>query len=51
MRAALERCGRHLLGAAGFSALVNLLYIVPTLSMLQVYDRWCRRKGCRRSAS
>ena len=45
MRAALERCRRHLLGAAGFSALVNLLYIVPTLYMLQVYDRVVPTQG------
>ena len=25
--------------AAGFSALVNLLYLTPTLYMMQVYDR------------
>ncbi|WP_184112178.1 type I secretion system permease/ATPase [Sphingomonas abaci] len=45
MRAALERCRRHLIGAAGFSALVNLLYIVPTLYMLQVYDRVVPTQG------
>ncbi len=39
MRAALDSCRRHIVAAAGFSALVNLLYIVPTLYMLQVYDR------------
>ena len=39
MRAALDTCRRHFLAAAGFSALVNLLYIVPTIYMLQVYDR------------
>jgi ATP-binding cassette subfamily C protein len=39
MRAALDTCRRHIVAAAGFSALVNLLYIVPTLYMLQVYDR------------
>ena len=45
MRAALERCRQHLIGAAGFSALVNLLYIVPTLYMLQVYDRVVPTQG------
>ena len=29
-----------MLCAAAFSALVNLLYLVPTLYMLQVYDRY-----------
>ncbi|MDO1558993.1 type I secretion system permease/ATPase [Brevundimonas sp. 2R-24] len=36
---ALRACRRHLLFAAGFSALVNILYLAPTLYMLQVYDR------------
>lgn len=31
--------------AAGFSALVNLLYIAPTLYMLQVYDRVVPTQG------
>ena len=39
MRAALALCRRHVLAAFAFSALVNLLYIAPTLYMLQVYDR------------
>lgn len=45
MRAAFERCRRHLVAAAGFSALVNLLYIAPTLYMLQVYDRVVPTQG------
>lgn len=45
MRAALALCRRHFLAAAGFSALVNLLYIVPTLYMLQVYDRVVPTQG------
>lgn len=32
-------CRAHILGAMTFSALVNLLYLAPTLYMLQVYDR------------
>lgn len=36
---ALRACRTHLLWAAGFSALVNLLYLTPTIYMLQVYDR------------
>jgi ATP-binding cassette subfamily C protein len=39
MFSALRACRRHLLFAAGFSALVNLLYLTPTLYMMQVYDR------------
>lgn len=45
MRAALALCRRHFLSAAAFSALVNLLYIVPTLYMLQVYDRVVPTQG------
>lgn len=36
---ALQACGRHLITAAIFSALVNILYLTPTLYMMQVYDR------------
>lgn len=36
---ALKACGPHFLWAAIFSALVNLLYLTPTLYMMQVYDR------------
>ncbi|MEJ2459799.1 MAG: type I secretion system permease/ATPase [Novosphingobium sp.] len=39
LSSALSSCRRHLGAVALFSALVNLLYIVPTLYMLQVYDR------------
>jgi ATP-binding cassette subfamily C protein len=39
MQAALASCQRHFVAAAIFSALLNLLYIAPTLYMLQVYDR------------
>lgn len=45
IRAALAQCRRHFIAAAGFSALVNLLYIVPTLYMLQVYDRVVPTQG------
>ncbi|SFR81784.1 type I secretion system permease/ATPase [Sphingomonas jatrophae] len=45
MRAAFARCRRHVAAAAGFSALVNLLYIAPTLYMLQVYDRVVPTQG------
>ncbi|WGM29912.1 type I secretion system permease/ATPase [Brevundimonas sp. NIBR11] len=37
--AALRQCRVHFVGAALFSALVNLLYLTPTLYMMQVYDR------------
>ncbi len=36
---ALKACRTHFLWAAVFSALVNLLYLTPTLYMMQVYDR------------
>lgn len=36
---ALRACRPHFVWAAVFSALVNLLYLTPTLYMMQVYDR------------
>lgn len=36
---ALAQCRRHFAYAAGFSLLINVLYLAPTLYMLQVYDR------------
>ena len=45
LRAALALCRRHFVSAAVFSALINLLYIVPTLYMLQVYDRVVPTRG------
>lgn len=36
---ALRACRTHFVWAFGFSALVNLLYLTPTLYMMQVYDR------------
>ncbi|WP_235562862.1 type I secretion system permease/ATPase [Brevundimonas sp. Root1423] len=36
---ALRACRQHFVWAAVFSALVNLLYLTPTLYMMQVYDR------------
>ena len=36
---AIRACRTHFVWAAVFSALVNLLYLVPTLYMMQVYDR------------
>ncbi|HVF83093.1 MAG TPA: type I secretion system permease/ATPase, partial [Sphingomicrobium sp.] len=39
LQAPLRACRRHLLLAAGFSALINVLYLAPTIYMMQVYDR------------
>jgi ATP-binding cassette subfamily C protein len=36
---ALGECRQHFIAAAGFSLLINILYLAPTLYMLQVYDR------------
>ena len=36
---AMKACRGHLLFAFGFSALVNVLYLAPTIYMMQVYDR------------
>ncbi|HEX8840402.1 MAG TPA: type I secretion system permease/ATPase [Sphingomicrobium sp.] len=36
---ALRDCRRHFAAAAVFSLLINILYLAPTLYMLQVYDR------------
>jgi len=36
---ALTACRSHLVWAFVFSALVNLLYLTPTIYMMQVYDR------------
>ncbi|MBB3471869.1 type I secretion system permease/ATPase [Sphingomonas sp. BK345] len=45
MRRAVALCRRHVAAAFGFSALVNVLYIAPTLYMLQVYDRVVPTQG------
>ena len=36
---ALAGCRQHFIAAAVFSLLINILYLAPTLYMLQVYDR------------
>ncbi len=36
---ALKSCRTHLVWVAAFSAFVNILYLTPTLYMMQVYDR------------
>jgi ATP-binding cassette subfamily C protein len=43
--AALRACKRHFVAAGAFSALLNLLYLAPTLYMLQVYDRVVPTQG------
>lgn len=42
---ALAACRAHLVHAALFSALLNLLYLAPSLYMLQVYDRVVPTRG------
>ena len=39
LRAALGACKQHLTGVAVFSFFLNLLYLAPTIYMMQVYDR------------
>ncbi len=41
----LRACRGHLIWAAAFSAGVNLLYLAPTLYMLQVYERVTPTRG------
>lgn len=45
MAAALAACRRHFLAVVGFSALLNLLFIVPMIYMLQIYDRVVPTRG------
>ena len=45
LRSAIGACRKHLLYAGMFSAVINLLYIAPTLYMLQVYDRVVPTRG------
>ncbi len=42
---ALRGCRTHLVAAAVFSAIGNLLYLAPSLYMLQVYDRVLPSRG------
>jgi PrtD family type I secretion system ABC transporter len=39
MMEAVRACRSHILKAAFFSALINILYLAPTIYMMQVYDR------------
>ena len=43
--AAVRSCRAHFVWAAAFSAMLNLLYLAPTLYMLQVYDRVVPARG------
>jgi ATP-binding cassette subfamily C protein len=45
LREALRACRRHFWFAALFSGLVNILYLVPSIYMLQVYDRVVPTRG------
>lgn len=45
IRQAIAACRAHLWNAAIFSALLNLLYLAPSLYMLQVYDRVVPTRG------
>ena len=45
VKTALNACRDHLVQAATFSALLNLLYLAPSIYMLQVYDRAVPTRG------
>jgi ATP-binding cassette subfamily C protein len=45
LRSAFRKCRSHITGFAIFSGLLNLLFIVPMLYMLQVYDRVVPTRG------
>lgn len=45
LAAALRACRSHFVGVAVFSALMNLLVLVPMLYMLQIYDRVVPTRG------
>jgi PrtD family type I secretion system ABC transporter len=45
LKTAFASCRTHFVWAAVFSALLNLLYLAPTLYMLQVYDRVVPSRG------
>lgn len=42
---ALRACRKHFVAVATFSALLNLLFLVPMLYMLQIYDRVIPTRG------
>ena len=39
LQPAIRACRTHFMMAAAFSALINILYLAPTIYMMQVYDR------------
>jgi PrtD family type I secretion system ABC transporter len=45
LRRPIATCRSHLIYAGGASALVNILYLAPTIYMLQVYDRVVPSQG------
>lgn len=45
LRTALRACRRHFIFAGVFSGLINVLYLVPSIFMLQVYDRVVPTRG------
>ena len=45
IRSAMRACKAHFLAAGVFSGLLNVLYLAPTLYMLQVYDRVVPSRG------
>lgn len=45
VESALQACRRHFVAVAAFSALLNLLFLVPMLYMLQIYDRVIPTRG------
>ncbi|MEH3106964.1 MAG: type I secretion system permease/ATPase [Sphingomonas fennica] len=45
LRAALRACRTHFIYAGLFSGLINLLYLAPSIFMLQVYDRVVPTRG------
>src|SRR5687768_2610006 len=44
-RQALQACRKHFIQVGIFSALLNLLYLTPSLYMLQIYDRVVPTRG------
>lgn len=45
VRSALKACSSHIGFSVLFSALINILYLAPTLFMMQVYDRVVPSQG------
>ncbi|WP_395331110.1 type I secretion system permease/ATPase [Novosphingobium sp. BL-8H] len=45
IRQAIARCRRHFINAGLFSAFLNVLYLAPSIYMLQVYDRVVPTRG------